>query len=81
MNTLALAEMSEALGSDQGVMFTNISDLLDHVATLPPGSILDHNAGCVVLVFYQIRLDRLAVKDFHRFWETKGIKLDVYGSW
>jgi hypothetical protein len=80
-DALVLVPSSELAGTESGMVFTDTAQLFDYVATLPSGTVLEHDAGCVVPAYYQLGSAKLTVDDFCSFCDTKRVKLRVYGGW
>jgi len=79
-NTVALSSESGAAVSNS-VLYTKCDVFLNFVDSLPAGSVLDHDAGCVVPVRYQFRDKELKVTELKEYCGQRGVKVHIYGSW
>jgi len=79
-NTVALSSEPGAAVSNS-VLYTKCDVFLNFVASLPAGSVLDHDAGCVVPVRYQFGDKELKVTELKDYCGQRGIKVHIYGSW
>ena len=79
-NTVALS-LDSSLAQSNCVMYTKLDNFLGFLDGLPAGSVLDHDAGCVVPISYQIGDQVIEVKTLREFCKQRGIKVRIYGSW
>jgi hypothetical protein len=79
-NTVALSATRGA-GVRESVMYTKLDIFLEFVGELPPGSVLDHDAGCVVPASYNIGDETITVEALKSFCKQREITVHIYGSW
>jgi hypothetical protein len=63
------------------VLYTQLEPLLKFIERLPTGSVLDHDAGCVVPVSYKLGEETITVEAFKALCVQSGVELRIYGSW
>jgi hypothetical protein len=79
-NTVALSATQGAAVSNY-VLYTKRDAFLEFVGGLPAGSVLDHDAGCVVPASYEIGDETITVETLKAFCKQRGIKVRINGSW
>jgi hypothetical protein len=79
-NTVALSATQGAAVS-KSVLYTKREAFLDFVGGLPAGSVLDHDAGCVVPASYAFGDGPISVETLKAFCKQRGIEVRIYGSW